>query len=339
MDETLLNQAHQEWEDFLGTLSHEEKKSTESLLEAVESNSLHYLALAKNYVKFDQTVNRLEAKYLYDEEIIPTIYSCYFERGLHELAFDYLIKAIKYFEERNLNIPNVIADLREKYTDEQTIQKLKLVLGNLPSQRANDIPKILPSNLNGKKFLSEFILTELIQAAKVMLEKKEAIRQVTHENRFNDFLLAILRLRLPIWGWAIQDQSRVGISSGGKDAGETDLLIQASGNTIALCEALILKDKAYTESHILKCGNYIRTLERYYIVVYCLGEKTDFEAKWANYKNDVSSIAYPPDFAINEAEGFEDLSFKFTDVRNFKIAKTKHSEKIELFHVMINLGD
>jgi len=167
-----------------------------------------------------------------------------------------------------------------------------------------------------------------------MLEKREAIKQVTHENRFNDFLLAILRMRLPIWGWSIQDQSRLGTSPSGKDAGETDLVIQAGGNTIALYEAMILKDKSYTEHHILKCRNYISTLEKYFILVYSLNKKSDFETNWANYQMHVLSIIYPPDFTITT--GFEDLSTKFNDISGFRIAKTVHNTKYNVFHIMID---
>jgi len=149
MDENLLQEAYQQWEDFISTLTEEEKQGSENLLDAVDGNALHYLAVAKNYTRFDQIVNRLPSKYLYEEEVIVTIYNCYLERGLHELAFDYLNKATNYFSNKKISLPKVVSDLRDIYPDEQTIQKLKLMLGNLPSQRPDDIPKILPNNLNG----------------------------------------------------------------------------------------------------------------------------------------------------------------------------------------------
>jgi len=336
MDHDLLNQAYQEWENFIKTLSDDEKEGSEGLFEAVESNSLHHFAAIKDVVRFDQIVNKLTNKNLFDEEILPTVYNFYIERGLHELAFDHLIKAIKYYEENDLGVPTKILSLREAYPDEQTLQKLKLILGNLPSQRAIDIPKILPSHLNGKLLLSEFILSELVQAAKVMLDKIESVRQITHENRFSDLLLASLRLRLPIWGWTIQDQSRIGSSPGDKDAGETDLLIQAGGNNIALIEAFILRDRNYTEAHILKCPKYIKSLDRYYVLIYCLDQK-DFTTNWDRYKNDIFSINYPSDFSVEKVTGFEDLSKKFENVNNFKIAKTVHGSK-EVFHLFIDLS-
>ena len=170
-----------------------------------------------------------------------------------------------------------------------------------------------------------------------MLEKIEGVRQINHENLFNDLLLAILRLRFPVWGWEIVDQARVGTSPGGKDAGEADFLIQASGYNIALWEALILKDKAYTQKHILKCEKDVKGLKRYYILIYYLGKSDEFEIKWQTYKDDVVSINYPTTLSIDTTKGFEDLAELFDNTRHLKIARTTHTDGVTLFHHFINV--
>ena len=340
MDRALLTEAFHEWNNFEDNLNEDERKGFDVLLlEPVETNKLHYYFVSKDYTNFDLTLNRLSPKYLYDEEVISTIFNCFLKRHLYELAFDYLNKSEKYYKNNALTKPDIIRKLRDEYPDEQTIQKIKLILGNLPSQRVTDIPRILPSNINGYLNLNEFILYEVIQAIKVMMDKIESVREIQTENRYNDLLLAILRLRLPLWGWIILDQPRAGKSPGGKDAGEVDHLINASGNNIALFESFILKDKRSINKHIIKCKDYINYLDRYYIIIFFLKKKKDFAKNWAKYKKEVLAIEYPPNFLIDIQYSFEDLCNKFKDINDLKIAKTIHDNKIEMFHIMINLGN
>lgn len=346
MNLTLLNQANQDWENFADNLSNEEKKGLSEFSEAASSNSLHYLAATKDVLRFDQKVNKLSRRYLYDDELIPTVYNFYVERDLHELAFDYLRKAEEYFSENGSNIPQAIQTILDNSESVQLLAKYKISLDRIRGLSPINIPKITPETINDKRQLNKFILGEIIQSLRIIREKIEALRQVTHENRFNDFLQAILRLRLPIWGWSIQDQPRLGTSTGGADAGNADLIIQSGGGTnIALIEAFNLKenvgvkkDKDYTELHILKCPKYIGTIDKYYAIVYFLGNSSDFENKWSTYMSDVLSISYPSTFTINKAVGFTDIASEFNDVINIKIAKTIHNSNLEMFHVMINLG-
>ena len=340
MNLTLLNQATQDWENFADNLSDEEKKGLSEFSEAASSNSLHYLAASKDVLRFDQTVNKLSRRYLYDDELIPTVYNFYVERDLHELAFDYLRKAEEYFSENGSNIPQVIQTILDNSESVQLLSKYKISLDRIRGLSPTSIPKITPETINDKRQLNKFILSEIIQSLRIIREKIEALRQVTHENRLNDFLQAILRFRFPIWGWSIPDQPRLGTSTGGADAGNADLVVQSGGGTnIALIEAFILRDKDYTQTHILKCPRYIGTIDKYYIVIYYLGNSSDFESKWSNYMSDVISISYPDTFLIDKATGFMNISSEFTDVVNFKIAQTTHNLKLGMFHVMINLGN
>jgi len=174
----------------------------------------------------------------------------------------------------------------------------------------------------------------------VLLDKIHAIKQISHEDRFNDLLLAILRLRFPIWGWTILDQPRIGSSPTGVNAGEADILVQAGGQNIAFIEALILEsgNNTKTKEHILKCFDYVSYLSRYYIIVYFRGPAANFDATWAIYTTNVLTIPFPVLVAINTTHRFVSLSDKFDDVRHLKIAKTIHESGVEMFHIMINLG-
>ena len=339
MNLVLLNQANQEWENFVSNLTDEEKKGLSELGEQIDSNNLYIFAALADTVRFDQTVNKLSKRYLFDEEIIPTVYKFYVDRDLHELAFDYLRKAEEYFSENGNNIPQVIQAILDNSESVQLLAKYKISLDGITGISPKNLPKITPEAINDKRQLNKFILGEIIQSLRIIIEKIEALRQVTHENRFNDFLQAILRFRFPIWGWSIHDQPRLGTSTGGADAGNADLVVQSRGGTnIALIEAFILRDKDYTQTHILKCPRYIGTIDKFYIVVYFLGNSSDFESKWSTYMSDVFSIMYPPTFMIDTTIGFTEITSEFTDIVNFKIAKTIHNSNLEMFHVMINLG-
>lgn len=334
---TSLTQAQQDWENFSNSLSDEEKSGLANIADPLNSNSLHYFATANDAVRFDQTVNELPARYLYDDEMVPVIYGYYMERDLHELAFDYIQKAQEHFFNNDTAIPPEISQLLSRSESVKLLSKYRLSLERISSLSPKNIPNVAPEIINDKRQLETFILNEIIQAARIIDEKREALRQVTHENRYNDFLQAILRLRFPFWGWSIQDQVRLGTSTGGADAGNADLVIEAGGNKIALVEAFILRDGDYTRLHILKCKKYIGSITKFYIVVYYLGNSLEFENKWTAYKGDVLKTAYPDDFSIDATIGFEDFSDQFENVDNFKIARTIHNNRNEMFHVMINL--
>ncbi len=339
IDISLLNQTNQDWDNFINSLKDEEKKGLSDLSDWILYNNLFYYTALNDSFKFDQTVNKLSKRYLYDDEIIPIIYNYYVKRELHELAFEYIFNSEQYLINSNIPISPTIQTIIDNSSSIMLLEKYKISLRDIRNLAPKDIPKITPDTINNKRHLNKFILNELIQALSVIREKREALRQITHENRFNDFIQAILRLRFPIWGWSILDQPRLDTSTGGADAGNADLVVQSGGGmNFALIEAFILKDKDYTQKHIIKCPKYIGTINNYYVIIYYLDNSVDFESKWSTYKSDVLSISYPSNFSIDTNIGFIDIANEFENVNNFKIAKTTHINNIELFHVMVNLG-
>lgn len=335
---SLLQRAHQGWETFIGKLTDAQKQTNASLLEAVDGNSIHYLAQLGTDERFDQTVSHLSNNYLFSEELTPVIYANYQRRGLYELAYNYLDKATLYYFDNQVELPAAIDQLRSRAGDYRTIDRLKQLLGTLANQGADFIPKILPERLNGQRNIDEFILQELIQAARVMVGKIEGVRQITGENRYNDLLQAILEPRFAVWGWSLHDQARIGRSEAGNDAGEADLLIKSAGNTIALMEALNLRGSDYTETHILKCKFYVN-VSRYYIVVYHSGMKENLATAWNKYRRDVLNISYPADFAIDSVKGFEDISTGLGSDDIMLAGKTHLGTTYTMFHLMIALGN
>jgi hypothetical protein len=337
-DSSLLINGAAEWERYYQTIASSKSKELEPFLDEINITQLYLHIHNRDFSSFDLAISRLPNRYLYHEEILAPTFNFYLSRNLYDLASEYLLRAKTYYQKNHIPRPGSLSGLLESYPDEKMIQNLKQTLSGLTSQRAVDIPRILPNFINGKQKIKEFILAEFVQASKVMTEKIEAIRHIQGENRFNDMIYAILTLRMPLWGWSLQDQSRVGQSPSGKDAGEADFIIQAGGTTIALCEAFILGTKGSTTAHLLKCRKYNDSLDCYYILVYSTGDASDFEKKWLNYQSHVSTSAYPKDFQYDSAIGFVDLSGEFTNAANMKIAKSSH-QKYELYHIMLNIGN
>ncbi len=330
--------AHRQWEKLLSQFSAQDQQAYASLLAAADSTSLPYLAHTQDNARFDQIVSRLPGSSLFEEELLGVVYDRYVARELPERAFHYLAEAERYYASQQLPPPALLDQLRQRQPDMVTIDRLRMLLSGLASQRAEIIPQLLPASLNGQTDLGQFVLHELIQAAQQLAEKIEGIRQITHENRLNDLLVAILSPRLAVWGWSLHDQSRVGQSVGGRDAGEADILLKAASKTIALVEALIRRDEAYTIRHLLKCQQYVPNLSRFYVVTYHLAARSNLEADWKAYKKTVQDTPYPADFALQSVDGPLDLSNELLNAEYLRVAQTRHGKNSVVFHLMLNLA-
>ncbi len=340
-DLALLKQAHQDWDSFVNGLNGDEKKTLSEFGEAIGSNSIHYYVATNDSVRVDQMVNTLSKVYLYDEEIVPIIYGYYTQRSLHELAFSYLQNAKEYYIENGTKVTEKLQSLFNNSSPSHLLESLKRSLINIRSLKAKDIPLIIPDIINDKSNLDEFILNEIVQGSKVLIDKIHGIKKIPHEDRYNDLLLAILRLRFQVWAWSVHDQARKGSSPTGKNAGETDITIEAGNITIALFEALILtgKDKTLTEKHVLKSFSYAKNLDRYYMLVYFKGSTSAFESTWKSYKEDIKNTIYTTALTFDKHLGFEELTSNFDDVRHLKIAKSKHGKNINMYHLMLDLSE
>lgn len=339
-DKALLIQANHEWETFLSKLSTEEKKAgLPEMQEEIFINRLPYLAAIEEWIEFDQIINRLSRKHLYKQEVIPTIYRCYHSRSMYEMIFSYISDSEKYIKDIGEDVVPEVKTIFQNFLDRNVVLRLKETLGQILELQPSDLISVVPQKLNGKRDLSEFILGEFILAAKILIKKIHGVEQITHENRFNDLLVAILSLRFPIWGWEITDQPRSGSSATGLDAGEIDFEIIAGGAVITIFEALILsgRDATLTQNHVKKVTGYSGSLDSYYMIVYYTGKPEGLDDTWDKYKEDIENTTFAPKFKLDGTLGFQDLSNDFTNVTSLKIAKTNHSSCC-IFHIMIDLS-
>lgn len=174
MNIELLNQANQNWENFVSSLSDEEKKGLSELNESIAINRLYYLAAINDAKRFDQIINMLSKSFLYDVEIIPTIYKYYVERDLQELAFEYIQNAKNYLLNNSVNIiPLNIKKILDNAESVQLLQKYKISLERIRNLTPSKIPSITPEIINDKRDLNMFILNELIQSLRIISEKEK----------------------------------------------------------------------------------------------------------------------------------------------------------------------
>lgn len=330
--------AQNEFNEFLKSTNTSESDLKGGEYYAVELTAAVQL---KDFEKFDVIIGKVPKKHLYTEKLIPLAYHSYIERGLDENAYGFITAAYMYYKDNGLTLSTRLEDIYLDAPNDKLIERLKTVMGQLGSLAPVHIPKIIPKIHNEKYRLNEFILCDILSAAKVMRKKIKAVEEIIHEDSFNDVLVAILRLRLPIWGWDIADQERSGPSWAGKNAGEIDIVIKAAGHDLALIEALKMDGGDFTnlEKHILKIGEYSRDLKSYYMVIYYRGARVNFTKFCGTYQTDVAKVAYSVNWAYNLTIPYADISADYKDIEYISVGKTLHGpNNVELFHIIIDLS-
>ena len=336
-------QAKDEWDLFKASfkeLSDKQKTEFSAVDDIAEALNLMSYVAKNQHSRFDSAIHRLPKQLVFQPEYIPIIVNYYLKRELHALAYQYAHDALEYHKSTNQQIANSLLKLKSEAETEKLLNELKISFGNIRNLEAKNIPAVIPDILNNKKNLNSFILNEILKAILVLAEKKEAVRQISHENRFNDYDYAILKLRFPVWGWIISEQPRRGTSLGGKDAGEVDLLIQSGGgDDLSLIEALFFKDEKYNQNHLVKCPYYSRNLSTYFVLIYHTNSLNEFENDWLKYQEQALSAPYTTDMAIDTDKGFIDIADEFDNIDAVKVQQTFHGTGKVLYHIMISLGE
>lgn len=172
------------------------------------------------------------------------------------------------------------------------------------------------------------IMKDLL-AACVKLQANSFYYTATEDQR-NDYIRDILDAA----GYNVKDQTRRGLSSNGKAAGEIDILIQEKNFPITIIEALNLDslNTEYLNKHIDKiykydaAGNKFNIILLYVTVVDFLG----FCNKYSKYIKDYS---YPFKIILMEENVVFDNVYS-----NIKVMKTVHNRNgsnTELYHICV----
>lgn len=338
----LGSDAKEKWDSFIKSAKGDNIVNLEAFLDRSTSLDLLYYAWRNDDLKFDQVVNTLPEVYLYQEELILTVYKNYLRRQMAESAFAFLNAAIQFNRDTGKELSGEILDARDNAVDDTLIDRVRNTMGELRNLPPASIPRVLPAILNSKKNLQEFILGEIVGGMRIMRKKIKAVESIVKEDHFNDVFLATLRLRFPVFGWEIADQERTGSSHAGTDAGEADIVFKAAGQEIALLEALKMKGQNVPnlQKHVLKCLNYSRDLKAYYMVVYFYGSREAYSDFIETYKSDIAGIPYPTPWIHSVKMPFESLSHQFENSDNMFIGRSWHgiNDDKMLFHLVVDLS-
>jgi hypothetical protein len=200
---------------------------------------LPYYITNKDRDNFDHAIASISDsnELLYSPKLVKLIYDYYVERGLGNLAFQYLYRASNFFTKAKKIVPAIINELLVN-PDNEALIKLRDTFKTIITSHYKQIPLITPPSINDKMELRSFILNELIKSLKQLQDR---IKIIHHEDDYTDLVRSILLMRFPFYGWNIPGQDRQGSSSSGKQPGEVDLVVKANDENIALAEAFILE--------------------------------------------------------------------------------------------------
>jgi hypothetical protein len=334
-----LNRLKSEWEQFV---QNAEELGVNDELKLIQPNINYTLLFHSCHFNdndsIDRTVQNLDPIFKYDKQIIEYIFHSYSKRALPINANSYLTDVEGYYQGKDLQIIELVQTLREMIDNVDLINKLKTAYNQIQNMPFKELPKLVPAKLNGKQNIQEFIFQEIIQASCILIEKITSLHDIRLENKYNDLLLAILKLRLAVWNWSISDQPRAGDSdSTGNDLGQLDFLISSAGNSIALIEALILTyaNKSYTQDHIKKCFDYLRHSKLHYVMVYFKGTIGNFDSSWTSYKTNVCEIEYEGNRKLINSD-FNDTSDQ-TDKIGIHTGLTKHENGVNMYHIYLQI--
>jgi hypothetical protein len=332
----MLFRVKTEWDQFFEAASKEEKDKLKLIQSNVNYTLLFHYCLTSDYENADRIIQSLPSILKFDRKIIGLVFQSYQQRDLTLNAIAYLENVERHYNNKDSQINNLVQNLRESIDNSKRILDLGSAFNQIYSMQYKELPRVVPKSLNGKSNIQEFIFQEIVQASLILIEKINSINEIRLENKYNDLLLAILKLRLAVWGWSISDQSRTGDSdSTGNDLGELDFLITSAGNSIALIEALILTyaNKSYTQDHIKKCFNYLRHSKLHYVVVYFKGPVGNFDSSWSSYKTNVCEIEYDGNRKLISKD-FNDTSEQ-TDKIGIHTGITKHENGVHMYHIYL----
>lgn len=263
------------------------------------------------------------------------------------LAINDLIALKRYHEAEKifLQIKNidktesVYVELDELVNNEKTIHDLQSEYSRIISLSKNKRFKVIPESiLSFNSNAGDFILSELIVAFNIILEKHDLIKKLktAQEDNISDLLQIALHTSLNMLDYQITSQNRSGSSASGINAGETDLSIRFNNSSIIL-EAVRYSSGKFDNviNHILKNFDYGPSKKFLFNLVYYQGDKSKFTTKCYEFKNELQNIQYPTEYEFNSFMSIDD-----TEINNdaIFIIKCNHNNDLIFYHIILNFS-
>ncbi|SDI09796.1 small GTP-binding protein domain-containing protein [Chryseobacterium taeanense] len=191
---------------------------------------------------------------------------------------------------------------------------------------------------NNPMYSLDKILNDLIEIGSRILERKF---QKRIENLINDDIVDLLRTQ----GHNVADQTRSGISSNSKDAGELDIMIRMNnGIPVTIIECFRLEScgpkNTVVSGHLIKLLSKYDTheLQRKFIIVF--GEAERFDNLWVSYSHYIRNLnsndSYGNKYPIS---GFS-VRDELHSFANMKVGISRHDnngETVEVVHILLNM--
>lgn len=263
------------------------------------------------------------------------------------LAINDLIALKRYHEAEKifLQIKNiektesVYVELDELVNNEKTIHDLQSEYSRIISLSKNKRFKVIPESiLSFNSNAGDFILSELIVAFNIILEKHDLIKKLktAQEDNISDLLQIALHTSLNMLDYQITSQNRSGSSASGINAGEPDLSIRFNNLSIIL-EAVRYSSGNFDNviNHILKNFDYGPSKKFLFNLVYYQGDKSKFTTKCNELKNELQNIQYPTEYEFNSFMSIDD-----TEITNdgIYVIKCCHENDLIFYHMIMNFS-
>lgn len=152
------------------------------------------------------------------------------------------------------------------------------------------------------------------------------------ENDRNDYLKHLLKAS----GFNVLDQTRQGVSSGGKDAGEIDIKVEFSNIEFSIIEAMNLDcvNTNYIKNHINKLFGY-DTLGNKDNFILSYVKVKDFKEFWEGYKEEVLNFTYEGNIVKIGVENME--AYNKPNLRCIKVILLNEGMQTNLTHIAIKM--
>lgn len=206
------------------------------------------------------------------------------------------------------------------------VKKILYLIDDTPS-----LPATNEERLNTDIAAANSVLSDLVKIGE-RLCSNATYRKESTENSINDFF----RDSLSLMGYSeVKDQTRHGLSTSGRDAGEVDILITKNGNEIAIFEGLKLNsiNTAYINEHIHKAIiNYNALGAATFIVAYVT--VSDFESFWIKYTDYLKNYMFP----IQVKRQLNTRAFPNAATRVAEMILSRDGYDFPVYFIAMNIG-
>ena len=331
-----FSEALEEWAEY-------QKKSIDIdiaqsvFYEAIQYNKLVCCNALDMLAEFENCWNQLYFTKQYSNDFMKLRVDYLLKQDRKINAYDLLKNAKNYHKLYSDAYPTFFNEIEKQIENPKVIEEFRTDFKRILQLTPEKIIEVVSKNdTTGNLTVGSFLLKEINLACDSILENILSVKSVKNEDKYNDLLTLTLNSKLNFIQWTVKDQPRGGKSNTNKNnPGERDFKIEASGERIAIIEALRLNSIAQgsIESHYKKTFNYEPSRKLYYLLTYFEG--TNFNAAWEKYKKMIFKIKMASDLEI---DGIIEDVLPIGPHDSIKSACARLKNGGEYFHIFMNMN-